>query len=106
MICCFLSLAVSGVNDGWFERLVPALLNITHQVFGPLLLVFTLLGFVNIKSLMYECELNRVTEKLNLSDLFLLVICFAFATIITFLFAAQQALLETQEGMRDEQSLF
>lgn len=89
LVCCLLSLAVSSQNDRWIERAVPQLLSFTYNSFGPLLLVFTVLGFVNIRSLMYECELNRVTEKLNLTDLFLLVICFAFATVITFLFAAQ-----------------
>ena len=105
-LCFLLTLSVAYLQEDLLERVALSLFTYTYLTFGPLLLLFSLLGLCHLRSLLFQCSPSQVTGQLNYMDGFVLVGCTVFSGVITLMFSMHKAVEMAQEALRDETSVF
>jgi hypothetical protein len=105
-LCFLLTLALAFFSDYFIERIAAKLFTYTYILFGPVLLICCLYGWIDITGLIYECEPMRITHTVNFMDVFILIGCTCFAFSISFLFSMHKIVEHANEALRDENSVF
>lgn len=105
-LCFVLTLALSFFSDYFIERCAAKLFTYTYIIFGPVLLICCIYGWVYIKGLLFECQRDRITNSVNFMDVFILLGCTLFAGCITFLFSMHKSVEIANESLREEHSVF
>ena len=77
-----------------------------YVAFGPVLFLFCLFGFASLPNLAYECLPTKIGERLNLMDVFILIICAALSFIILFMFALGRVNKMAEEDLSEETTVF
>ena len=86
-LCFALTLALSFLTDQQIEQVAMRLFTYTYIIFGPVMMICCVYGIIFIKGLMFECEPNRITGTVNFMDVFILMGCCVFSTMITLFFS-------------------
>jgi hypothetical protein len=105
-LCFILTFALAFFSDYLIERCAAKLFTYTYILFGPVLLICCLYGWIDITGLIYECEPMRITHTINFMDVFILIGCTVFAFCISFLFSMHKIVEHANEALRDENSVF
>lgn len=105
-LCFLLTFALAFFSDYFIERIAAKLFTYTYLLFGPVLLICCLYGWIDIQGLLYQCEPMRITSIVNLMDILILIGCTLFAFCITFLFSMHKIVEHANEALRDENSVF
>ena len=90
----------------WFDKIVNYIAEFMYLAFGPVLFTFCLFGLVNIPALAHECHSTHVSDRLNLMDITILLICTGLSFGILFLYGLQQTNRLAEKELSDEHSLF
>ena len=105
-LCFVLTLALAFLQDHQIEQVAVKLFTYTYIVFGPVLLICCIYGILFIKGLMFECEPGRITGTVNFMDIFILMGCTVFSTMISMFFSMHKAVEMANQQLRDENSVF
>lgn len=81
------------------------LFNYTYVLFGPIMMICCFYGVIFIKGLMFECEPNKITGTVNFMDIFILMGCCVFSTMITLFFSMHQSVELVNKHLRNENSV-
>ena len=87
-VCFVLTMALMWCDEfsEWFDKIVNWVAEYMYLAFGPILFCFCLFGLGSIPELSHECTPTRVTDRLNLMDITILLICTALSFCIVFLY--------------------
>ena len=105
-LCFVLTSALAFLPDNLIENIAMKLFTYTYVVFGPVLMICCTYGLLWIKSLLYECEPSKISSTLNFMDVFILLGCTGFSSMITLFFSMHKAVEIANESLRDETSVF
>ena len=105
-LCFVLTFALSFFSDHNIERVAAKLFTYTYILFGPVLLICCIYGWIYIKGLLFECHRDKITSSINFMDIFILIGCTIFGFCITFLFSMHKSIEIANESLREENSLF
>ena len=105
-LCFILTLALSFFSDFFIERVANKLFTYTYLLFGPVLFICCIYGWIYVKGLLFECEPFRISNSINFMDVFILIGCTIFAFCIAFLFSMHKSVEMANEQLRDENSVF
>jgi len=105
-LCFLLTLALAFLQDHQVESFAIKLFTYTYIVFGPVLLICSIYGIIFIKGLLFECEPQRITGTVNFMDIFILMGCTVFSSMISLFFSMHKAVEHANIALRDETSVF
>jgi hypothetical protein len=107
-VCLLLSLAlmVFGEDHHRFNQCVDLIADYMYIAFGPVLFCFCLFGFASLPNLAYECTPTHIGNRLNLMDVFILLVCAALSFAVLFIYALGKTNKMAEDHLGDESSLF
>ena len=107
-VCFVLTMALMWCDEfsEWFDKIVNWVAEYMYLAFGPVLFCFCLFGLTSIPELAHECTPTRITERLNLMDITILLICTALSFCIVFLYGLQHTNRLAEKELGDEHSVF
>jgi hypothetical protein len=108
LVCFLLTLGLLLPLHERLDTYLSSLFSYTYLLFGPLLLLCSLISLFFLRSLcLYECTPDAILTDggLSLLDLLMVLGSFAFSSAVTFLLTMQEALTQMQKGLRDERSI-
>ena len=107
-VCLLLSLSlmIFGEDHVRFNQAVDIIADYMYIAFGPVLFLFCLFGFASLPNLAYECLPTQIGSRLNLMDVFILLICTALSFTVLFVFALGQTNKMAEDDLSDENSMF
>lgn len=75
------------INSTYFaENILATFLYFNYVVFGPYMLGFCILGFINWNNVVYQCDRQSFNNKLfSISNFFSLIACFILSLMVTLL---------------------
>jgi hypothetical protein len=73
------------ISSNWFaEKILSTFLYFNYLIFGPYMLGFCILGFMNWNNVVFTCDRQNYSNKvLSASNVFSLIGCFIIACLIT-----------------------
>ena len=104
---CFLltSTLAFTQSEQTIEKVALYLFTYTYVTFGPLLLLFSVLGITEMRGLMFQCGLTHISNHVNVMDVFIVIGCTVFSGLVTLFFSLHRSIEEVQIQMRDENSV-
>lgn len=105
-LCFLLTFSLAFFSDYFIERCAVQLFTYTYILFGPVLLICCIYGCIYIKSLLFECTPNGITNTVNFMDVFILMGCIVFSFTISAFFSMHKAVEYANKTLADENSVF
>jgi len=81
-----------GLPDAAIETVARSVINVSYQVFGPVLMIFVYYGFAHFKGLAFVCSPRGATHHINFADIGVLLFTLVLAVCITFTILMQKTM--------------
>lgn len=105
-LCFILTMALAYLTEDRLEWLAIKLFTYTYILFGPVLLICCIYGMIFIKAVAFQCQPSYISNSINFMDVFIMIGCTIFSSLITLFFSMHKSVEMAQEALRDENSVF
>lgn len=113
LLCTIIAVLTDFTTENTMQTFMNYIFEYLYILFGPLMILITIAGIINFKSLMWICQngmfdenFEHSIEDVNFADIFLLIGCLVTGVIVCFTKAIETVIQYAQHSLENEHSLF
>ena len=94
-----------GVSEKWIEAIIRTIINTIYLVFGPVLLMLSIIGLRNTSKLSMLCNPNGKADILSPGYIVLLMFSMFYSCIVTIIMVLEKTLNMAKASLEDPNCL-